>query len=428
MKKFQHLNVLTEHIDDAFQSFYDTMLNDIKLAVFFESQEQVERLIQKQKAQFLASISMDAEALKQMYIKLGEYHYDLLIPYIDFIKGTEILERHFLLSSQKHPDATILMNDIFDYFKIMKSFTAKGYLNRMLKEDRRDIESFFEQTSQNEDMYLPKALVFEKISWLKELLYSIKHNTEFALNTEESLLKTWLQETKYLTLEKKQFFEELEDRINLNTQNLFYFLKREDYLEILPLYTSLLSVYKLTLMMNNAITIEYANKIISNMKLDSLTQLFRKDIFEEILKKEMALVKREKDYCISIAYIDLDNFKAVNDNFGHYSGDKVIEQMGEIIRHNIRASDIGFRIGGDEFAIIFKNANMQQASKVCKKIKADFSSFEFIFNDEITFSVSVSIGISDLSHHEEMNLKALLESVDKKLYCAKHRGKNQICL
>lgn len=427
MKKFEHLNVLIEHIDDAFQSFYDTMLNDVKLSMFFESQEQVERLIQKQKEQFIASISMDTQTLKLMYIKLGEYHYDLLIPYIDFIKGTEILERHFLLSSQKHPDATLLMNDIFDYFKIMKSFTAKGYLNRMLKEDRRDIESFFEQTSQNEDMYLPKALVFEKISWLKELLYCIKHNTEFTLNTEESLLKTWLQETKYLTLEKKKFFEELEDRINLNTQNLFYFLKREDYLEILPLYTSLLSVYKLTLMMNNAITIEYANKIISNMKLDSLTQLFRKDIFEEILKKEMALVKREKDYCISIAYIDLDNFKAVNDNFGHYSGDKVLEEIGETIRRNTRASDIGFRIGGDEFAIIFKSANIQQASKVCKKIKADFSSFEFVFNDEITFSVSISIGISDFNHYENLEIKELLESVDKKLYCAKHRGKNQIC-
>ena len=150
--------------------------------------------------------------------------------------------------------------------------------------------------------------------------------------------------------------------------------------------------------MNNAITIEYANNIIENMKQDSLTGLFRKDIFEEIVKKEMALAQREENYCISIAYIDLDNFKGVNDNFGHYSGDKVIEKIGESIRENIRASDIGFRIGGDEFAIIFKNATKQQAKGVCKKIKVDFASYEFTFNEEVTFSVGMSIGISEFSY------------------------------
>lgn len=77
------------------------------------------------------------------------------------------------------------------------------------------------------------------------------------------------------------------------------------------------------------------------------------------------------------------------------SGDKVIEQIGELIRKNIRASDIGFRIGGDEFAIIFKHATKEQAKKVCEKIKADFTTYKFIFNDKISFTVHLSIGIED---------------------------------
>jgi diguanylate cyclase (GGDEF)-like protein len=428
MKIFIHLNKLVPYIDEAFESFYNTMLNDSKLSVFFENDQQIKNLILKQKEFFSNSLTIPSDNLKTMYIKLGEYHYDIRIPYVDFIKGTDILEEHFLLNSQKFEKPVELMEEIFDYFKIMKSYTAKGYLNRMLSEDKRDIESFFEQTTSDQETYLPKAIVLEKIQWLKSLLSSIENDEDFDFNKNEGIFNQWSKEVQFFSLEKRNFFEDLEKRIIINTQNLFYFLKKEEYLEILPLYSSLLNIYKLTLMMNNALTLEYANKVIEEMKIDSLTKLFRKDIFEEILQKEIAFAKRDNKHNISIAYLDLDNFKSINDNFGHYTGDKVLEKLGECINNDIRGSDIAFRIGGDEFAIIFKGATKQQAKNVCKKIKVDFTSFEFIFNEEITFSVGLSIGISEFLLEGKEDMQKLLESVDKKLYEAKNRGKNQICL
>ena len=428
MKIFIHLKKLVPYIDEAFEAFYNTMLNDLKLSVFFENDEQIKNLILKQKEFFSNSLSIPSDNLKTMYIKLGEYHYDIRIPYVDFIKGTDILEEHFLLNSQKFEKPVELMEEIFDYFKIMKSYTAKGYLNRMLSEDKRDIESFFEQTTSDQETYLPKAIVLEKIQWLKSLLNSIENDEDFDFNKNEGIFNQWSKEVQFFSLEKRNFFEDLEKRIIINTQNLFYFLKKEEYLEILPLYSSLLNIYKLTLMMNNALTLEYASKVIEEMKIDSLTKLFRKDIFEEILQKELAFAKRDNKYNLSIAYLDLDNFKSINDNFGHYTGDKVLEKLGECINNDIRGSDIAFRIGGDEFAIIFKGATKQQAKNVCKKIKVDFTSFEFIFNEEITFSVGLSIGISEFLLEGKEDMQKLLESVDKKLYEAKNRGKNQICL
>lgn len=428
MKVFIHLKNLIPYIDEAFEAFYDTLLSDLKLSVFFENDNQIKSLILKQKDFFYKSLTIPDDNLKLMYIKLGEYHYDIRIPYVDFIKGTDILEEHFLLNSQKYEKPINLMEEIFEYFRIMKSYTAKGYLNRMLSEDKRDIESFFEQTNLNQETYLPKAIVLEKIQWLRNLLNSIENDEDFDLNKNESIFNQWYKEVQFFTLEKRTFFEDLEKRIIINTQNLFYFLKKEEYLEILPLYSSLLNIYKLTLMMNNALTLEYANKVIEEMKIDSLTKLFRKDIFEEILQKEIAFCLRDRSHKISIAYLDLDNFKSINDNFGHYTGDKVLEKLGESISKDIRASDIAFRIGGDEFAIIFKNANKQQAKNVCKKIKVDFTSFEFIFNQDITFSVGLSIGISEFLLEGKEDMTKLLESVDKKLYEAKNRGKNQICL
>lgn len=431
MKNFKKLSSILPYVDAAFQSFYDDMLNDARLSVFFESQAQIQQLVLTQKKYFVTSLNHSQEHLNQIYIKLGEFHYDLRIPYIDFIKGTEILQEQILINSQKSGDSDgELIDEIFAYFKLMKGATAKGYLNRMLIEDRKDIEMFFEQTQEEDfETYLPKALVLEKIKWLKGLLDAISDDREFHFDgIHSTFIQQWLNESKFLTLEKRTFFEELEKRIEINTQNLFYFLKRAEYLEILPLYSSLLSIYKLALMMNNAVTLEYASHIIDDMRKDQLTGLFRKDLFNELLKIEMSHAIRHEEYKVSVAYFDLDSFKTINDNFGHYSGDKVIEKIGEIIRLNIRESDLGFRIGGDEFAIIFKNATKKQAKNVCQKIKIDLTAFEFIFNEEISFNASLSIGISEFTHESKQTMQDLILSVDKKLYEAKDRGKNQIII
>lgn len=428
MSSFSKLNYLVENIDDAFQSFYDSMLKDAKLAVFFNSQEQILNLIQKQKEYFKASLNMPIDILKSTYIKLGEFHYDLRIPYVDYVRGTKILEEHFLIFASNKNSSEEQINEIFKYFKIMISFTAKGYLNRMLLEDKKDIQDFFEESSKL-GTFLPKNVMIKKFEWLKNLINYIESNKYFDEELEENLIKEWFEDNQFLVdIEKRTFFEDLEKRISINIQNLFYFLHKEEYLEILPLYTSLLNIYKLALMINNTITIEYANKFIEQLKLDSQTKLFRKDVFEEILKKENLLVRRHENYSSCLVYIDIDDFKNINDNYGHHCGDKVIEKLGEFIRNTIRASDYGFRIGGDEFALILKHATSQQAKKVCEKIKLDFTEYSFIFNDTSSFRVSLSIGLSAFSKEDNFSVEQIIANTDKKLYQAKHLGKNQICL
>lgn len=180
-------------------------------------------------------------------------------------------------------------------------------------------------------------------------------------------------------------------------------------------------------MMKDTLTVEYANNIIKKMKLDSLTQLYRKDLFEEILNKELKSQRSNDDYnYLSIVFIDIDDFKLINDKYGHYTGDKVIEKFGEIVKKNIRSSDIGFRIGGDEFAILLKNANADIAKKVALKISHDLRSYKFIFNDNISFFTSLSIGIYDINKNNNESIDSIIKNVDKKLYISKKNGKNQI--
>jgi len=425
MQKIYELKNIIPCIDTAFKEFYDSMLSDVKLSGFFESKEQVTMLIKKQKEHFINTLSMSDKELKESYVKLGEFHYDIRIPYVDFIKGSEMLEESILLHSSQDQLSHEMLNNIFSYFKNMKAFTAKGYLNRMIAEDKKDIDSLCPATDSDEQNNLSMSIAYEKIRWLKNLLDLIEKGGDLEYDSE-GLYTNWTKELSQLSEDKKKFLNNLEERIMINTQNLFYFLKNESYLEILPLYNSLLSIYKLTLMLNNVVTVEYANTAIENLKIDTLTGLLRKDVFLELLDKELSYVKREADYGFSIAYLDLDDFKYVNDTFGHYSGDKVIGKLGEIIKKRIRGSDIGFRIGGDEFAIIFKNATKEQAAKVSGSIKDEFSNFEFIFNDETVFHVSASIGVTGYDKDSKVDVNDIIREVDSKLYKAKHTGKDTV--
>ncbi len=425
--KYNHLTSILPYIDDAFKAFYDTMLNDVKLAVFFDTKEQVVQLIEKQKVYFKASLNMESEQLKVVYTKLGEMHYDMRIPYVDFIRGTDILEEQFLLNSRDNKNSKVLMEEIFSYFKIMKSYTARGYLNRMLLEDKKDIDTFFEHATMTEGAFLPQDIIFEKIKWLKELLEMIENDEDFDIDTETTVLKLWLDQVNFLSLEKRKFFEDLENRMVLNTQSLFYFLKKEEYLEILPLYSSLLSIYKLALMMNNAITIEYANKVIDEMQVDALTGLQRKDMFGEFITQEIQKFKRKTDSSVfSLAIIDIDKFKNVNDTYGHYSGDQVLKDIGRIILKNIRSTDIGFRIGGDEFAIIFKGATKEATQKVCRKIMEDLKDIDFVFNEKTTFKVTLSIGVMEYNLQNGDDWESFYKLADKMMYNSKESGRNQI--
>lgn len=423
---FKELVLILPHIDEAFKAFYDTMLNDVKLGVFFDSNEQVIGLIAKQKEYFRASLSMSEPELKRVYTKLGEFHYDMRIPYVDFMKGTDILEKEFLLHIQNESNNRVVMQELFDYFKIMKSYTARGYLNRMLQEDKKDIDIFFEQASQQEKTHLSQDIIFDKIKWLKELLEMIENDEEFDMQNQTTILQKWLEEADFLTPNKRKFFEDLENRMVLNTQSLFYFLKKEEYLEILPLYSSLLSIYKLALMMNNAITLEHANRVIEQMQKDSLTGLFRKDAFGDFVTQEIEKTKRLPNNYVSLAVIDIDNFKSVNDTYGHYSGDQVLKDIGEIVLKNIRSTDVAFRIGGDELAVIFKGATKEAAQKVCQKIAQDVNEILFVFNKEINFKVTLSIGIVQYETESDVDWKSLYKEADRVMYLSKKGGKNRV--
>ena len=124
---------------------------------------------------------------------------------------------------------------------------------------------------------------------------------------------------------------------------------------------------------------------------------------------------------VSIAILDIDDFKKVNDNYGHIVGDEVLKQFADIIKSSVRETDAVGRYGGEEFLIVFNRTNAEDALEVVKRIRTKVHNTEWSQNLQIRFSAGVSEFAGEL-------LEELIADADKKLYYVKKNGKDNCIL
>ena len=152
--------------------------------------------------------------------------------------------------------------------------------------------------------------------------------------------------------------------------------------------------------------------------VDQLTGIYNRYSFEKFLEKE---IERAERYGESFALImfDIDNFKQINDIYGHQVGDKVLKEVVEVVRNHIRKSDIFARWGGEEFMILVPIKEKSDAYKIAEKIRKNIQNFNFDKIDRLT----VSLGISFYKGGDSM--KSMIRRADTALYEAKKTGKNR---
>jgi diguanylate cyclase (GGDEF)-like protein/PAS domain S-box-containing protein len=153
-------------------------------------------------------------------------------------------------------------------------------------------------------------------------------------------------------------------------------------------------------------------------RVDFLTQIANRRAFSEILDLE---IKRSRRYRrpLALAYIDLDNFKQVNDRLGHETGDELLRLTAQTIRANIRSTDTVARLGGDEFALLLPETDQQPASLVISKLRRTLLDTIEARHSNITVSIGLAcFGVPDASIEE------IIKTADDLMYSAKNQGKN----
>ncbi|GAB6097473.1 diguanylate cyclase [Desulfatiferula olefinivorans] len=156
---------------------------------------------------------------------------------------------------------------------------------------------------------------------------------------------------------------------------------------------------------------------------DGLTRLYNSRYFYTQIEMEIDRRNRYR-HPLSLLLLDIDNFKAYNDTFGHLDGDKVLMRLGEIIRTCLRTMDSAYRYGGEEFTVILPETSITEAATVASRIQSRLSDETFVSMTGTPSIITLSIGVTE--YHPGEDVSAFIQRADTAMYQSKEAGKNAI--
>jgi diguanylate cyclase len=255
--------------------------------------------------------------------------------------------------------------------------------------------------------------IYKEESDLVNIKIDLKHTTqilsdiigELQKSLKESYEQASIKEQRITELQKKE--EAKEDFVAsllLELLTLVRDLKRqnEGFLKKVEAQQKVINELKSKL-----------EKVEAEANLDPLTSLFNRRSLERALEEFFTLCKQSK-MSFSLVLIDLDDFKYVNDNYGHHVGDLVLAKVAKVLRTNMRAKDIVGRWGGDEFMAIMPNTDLENAKKVIERIKSQLEKMEILAEGR-RFKVSISAGVVQCGENFQSWLDMIKEA-DRLMY------------
>ncbi len=159
---------------------------------------------------------------------------------------------------------------------------------------------------------------------------------------------------------------------------------------------------------------------------DSLTGIYNRQYFQESIERE-ALRSQRYQHSLSLILFDIDQFKAINDNYGHHCGDVVLRKVAQMTLQSTRRSDILVRYGGEEFAILLPETGLPQAvakAESCRSTIEDAT----IEADGHAIRLTISVGVASCSPSQGISADTLVRAADQALYLSKHKGRNRITI
>jgi diguanylate cyclase (GGDEF)-like protein len=169
---------------------------------------------------------------------------------------------------------------------------------------------------------------------------------------------------------------------------------------------------------------DYHEEIYRLMIIDALTEIHNKRFLMEFLDRELARSVRH-GRPLALMMMDIDHFKAINDEFGHLAGDGTLRELAACIKADIRKEDLFARYGGEEFALVLVETPHTGALELAERIRQHVADRPFKAEDQ-PYRVTISIGVASTLGDVFLTPEELVRQADEKLYQAKHQGRNQV--
>ena len=155
---------------------------------------------------------------------------------------------------------------------------------------------------------------------------------------------------------------------------------------------------------------------------DPLTNVLNRRFLPSVIGREILIATREHS-AFSVLLLDIDHFKAINDQYGHSGGDQVLRQFAEVVHQSCRSSDFVFRYGGEEFLVVLVDTARDAALAVAEKLGAEIRRHAFSIPEAAALRITTSIGVATFDGHPDYAY--LIDRADKALYQAKQGGRDR---
>jgi diguanylate cyclase (GGDEF)-like protein len=414
-------DIIRTEIDRIFEDFQNYLQEKEEFQIFIKKIPDVNILLNFYKT-ILMEFLKEGSEFEELFFDIGLSLKKIHFPFPLFVEGISFFEQKFIETFLNKTFTEEIFN-IFESFEKIKDYVAKGYLKYDILETKSELISKQIPTT------FPSSLIsnikfhhewFEK--FLDVLLEEKDLKSELCndICKFEPIIEDKLKDS--FPPEKYEEFKKIHLEMHQLAFLLVYLYESKEFEEA---YFVFQDIKNHSLEMENLLSFFDVLEFAKEIKYDSLTGMLSRRLIPTIMKKELELAYLLHKPFI-LAMVDIDDFKQINDNYGHLIGDCVLKGFSEFLRDKLRKSDYIFRYGGEEFLILMPTTDLVSAVKVLNKLRKQLEFQSFKCNGH-QIKITVSIGVKEINENEMSKpIEDIINEVDNLMYTAKKAGKNRV--
>jgi diguanylate cyclase len=423
-------DLLIQHMCETITAFRTQYVID-ECQIFFADDNEAKLFCHQQLELLDIFKSLDLGKIDQAARKKAAFDIQSNIPYVIAIEVLTSFKKLLLEKLLKYPSSQ-MAGTFYKMANTAENGIAQSYLNfeldRLVTFNKIRMESI-KRLSNHTTLHLYEA----HLLWLDQLITALRTTDADKmpeLHPQKCTVGRWLTSNAHEVITDKTVLDEF----TALHKNLHFIGKKiELNFSHKPIdFHILMLLLKKVETLSLSIGVELS--IISNVRFqasaskDPLTGTLNRQLLFHIFSTQFE-VSRAVEKTFSLIMIDLDDFKAINDSYGHVEGDRVLKSFASMVIQMLRDSDFVIRFGGEEFLLVLPTTTLDDAMKLAEKLKSATHSLHT--KDNLKKPISASFGVLEISPdvEEEINeilMIAYIDKVDQALYAAKQNGKNQV--
>lgn len=375
----------------------------------------------------------DEAVLANDYRRLANIGLSTNIPYVVLINEIEYIKNIVLTIFLEHGynrESLLLCSHHREFENQIAKIYLKEYIRRLVEKNNARIVSLKELIEKNIVKFYEAHL-----EWLNSLIRSIDNlDSDLVPETDPTgcIFGKWLLNDGKTIIQKHDKYDEmvlLHDKLHYIAQKIGSILRSRETIDYHIFMSYLEKAELLSLDIGTELALIDHTIYIKRSQKDKLTGTLSRNTLDDVFihQYELALAT-EKNFVLAMS--DLDNFKMVNDTYGHLAGDGILKAFAATATEILRASDVVIRYGGEEFVFILPAVGYEKGKMILERIRSAFEAYEFHIG-ELSVRTTASFGLIEIEppsdiKHADIPIETYIKAADDKLYLAKRSGKNTI--